>query len=486
MSLPVVVGGGQIDGLRPHRRQGEDGLPVGIVHPARMGFAGLESAQPVGLGDPQMHLREITVADADTRPRLRPRAFCLDRKLLRLDLRDEIFAHRAAGALWVHLGTLQYDGPRLDEIALFATAVSLLEQAREVKPRQGGRLVVTSPLDELFQCVLLAVGEVGGIALRHCRTACPQDAIEIGGEEGRAVGVAAMKFEQTSIELRGFEERRVEIGDRLVGFRLPGEKRVRRAERGAGGVEFEGVFRGDQAAFAGRGKFEGVADDHVPHGGPVGVGQFPRLDDRRPFSHRQALQGLSFGTAGAADRHAEPLANLADDCRQIPLGDGLQIVRPIIPIIPSIRFGAAGRPLLKPPAVHLEETPGPVGADRLQHATCFGRGLVHGTGQQNQPLGIVAGSVARFGENPRGDRAGRLGPCLVGDRPLLHAPQRLERRLWLAFRERLVDGLPGSLAWSVWSVVAAGISHGHAVASEKKSGESQDHGGGTECAPRST
>ena len=148
-----------------------------------------------------------------------------------------------------------------------------------------------------------------------------------------------------------------------------------------------------------------------------------------------------------------------------------------------MRFGAAGCPLLKPPAVHLEETPGPVGPDRLQEAAGFGWGLVHGAGQQDEPLGIVAGPVARFGENPRGDRAGRLGPCLVGDRRLLHAPQCLERRLRLAFRERLIDGLPGGRAWAVWSVVAPGISHGHAVASEKKSGESQDHGGGTEHAP---
>ena len=80
-SLPVVVGAGQIECLRPHRRQSEDLLPVGIVEPAGVWLAGLESAHPVGLCDPQMHLREIAVADADTRPRLRPRPLCLDRKL---------------------------------------------------------------------------------------------------------------------------------------------------------------------------------------------------------------------------------------------------------------------------------------------------------------------------------------------------------------------------------------------------------------------
>ena len=293
-----------------------------------------------------------------------------------------------------------------------------------------------------------------------------------------------MKFEQAAVELRGFEQRRVEIGDCLVGLRLPGEELVERAERGAGGVEFEGVFRGDQAAFAGRGKFDGVADDHVPHGGPVGVGAFSRLDDRRPLSHRQALQGFSFRTAGAADRHGEPLANLADDGRQIPLGDGLHIVRAIIPIIPSIRFGAAGRSLLKPPAVLHEEAPGPVGADRLQHAAGFRRGLVHGAGQQDQPLGIVAGPVARFGQDPRGDRPGRLRPCLVGDRCLLHAPQRLDRRLRLAFLDRLVDGLPGGRAWSGRCIVAVGSLDRHAEASEKKSAKSQEHGGGTECGDR--
>ena len=206
--LPVVVGGRQIECLRPHRRQGEDRLPIGIVDPAGVWLAGLETAHPVGICDPQMHLREIAVADANDRPRLRPRAFRLDRQLLRLDLRDEVFAHRAAGALGVRLGTLDRDGPRLDEVAIAgAAAVSLLEQAGEMEAGQRRCLVIPCPLDELLECVLLAVGKIGGVTLRHHRVACPEDAVEIGGQEGRAVGVGTMKRQQTAIELRGFEQR---------------------------------------------------------------------------------------------------------------------------------------------------------------------------------------------------------------------------------------------------------------------------------------
>ena len=107
----------------------------------------------------------------------------------------------------MRLGTLQRDGPRLDEIALIATTVSLLEQARKMEAGERRRLVVTGPLDELVERVLLAVGEIGGIALRHHCTAGPEDPVEIGGEEGRAVGVGTMKGKQTAIELRGFEQR---------------------------------------------------------------------------------------------------------------------------------------------------------------------------------------------------------------------------------------------------------------------------------------
>ena len=110
----------------------------------------------------------------------------------------------------MRFGTLQRDGPRLDEIVFTradALPDALLEQARKMEAGERRRLVIPCPLDELVERVLLAVGEIGGIALRHHCTAGPEDPVEIGGEEGRAVGVATMKGKQTAIELRGFEQR---------------------------------------------------------------------------------------------------------------------------------------------------------------------------------------------------------------------------------------------------------------------------------------
>ena len=104
--------------------------------------------------------------------------------------------------------TLDRDGPRLDEVAIAgAAAVSLLEQAGEMEAGQRRRLVIPGPLDELLECVLLAVGKMSGVTLRHHRAAGPEDPVEVGGQEGRAVGVGTMKRKQTAIELRGFEQR---------------------------------------------------------------------------------------------------------------------------------------------------------------------------------------------------------------------------------------------------------------------------------------
>ena len=143
-------------------------------------------------------------------------------------------------------------------------------------------------------------------------------------------------------------------------------------------------------------------------------------------------------------------------------------------------MSAAGRPLLKPPAVLQEETPGPIGADRLQNPAGFGWSLLHGAGEQDQSLGIVAGPVARLGQDPRGDRAGCLGPGPIGHCRLLHASQRLECRLWLALLERFVDGLPGGCPWFGGSIVGVGVGHGHGVDSEQECCEGQQDRDGAE------
>ena len=167
-----------------------------------------------------------------------------------------------------------------------------------------------------------------------------------------------MKLEHRPIELRGLKQGRVDVGDRLVVFRPPGEELFECAERWPGGVEFEGIFRSDQAAFARRRKIDRITGDHIPDRRPVGVGHFSGLDDRRPLRHRQHLQRLSFGAAGCTDGRGKSVVDFAHDRREIPRGDALEIGG----------ICAAGGPLLKPPAVILKETPGPVGPNRLQHA----------------------------------------------------------------------------------------------------------------------
>ena len=279
-----------------------------------------------------------------------------------------------------------------------------------------------------------------------------------------------MKLKQAAIEPYYFEQWRVAVGDGRFGLRLPGEKVLERTERGAGGIEFVGVFRGDQAAFAGRGKLDRVAGDDVPHGWPVGSGHRALLKDHRPFANRHTLEGGSFRSALAADRRSEPLSDLTDDRGQIPFADRSQV---------SVVRGT-GRPLLETPAVLHEKAPGPVGLNRLQHTAGFRRGLVDGGVKQDQSLRIIRCPVARLGEDSRGDRPGHLGPGPIGECSLFNPLERRGGRLWLPFLNRLVDGLPGGRPWSAGSIVTTGVVHGHPDTSGEESSEREKHGADAE------
>ena len=190
--LPVVVGGGQIERLLPYGRQGKNGLSVGIIHPPGMGFSCFEPAEPVGLGDAKVHLRQICVTDTDRRPGLGPGAFGLDRELLGIDRCDEVSAHDTARTFGVCFGPLQGDAPGCHEIAV----VVLLHEAGEVEPGQRGCLMVAGAVDERLEHRLFPVIEIGSVAKRHRCAARPEDAIEVGGQECRGVGVATMKGQQ--------------------------------------------------------------------------------------------------------------------------------------------------------------------------------------------------------------------------------------------------------------------------------------------------
>ena len=211
-------------------------------------------------------------------------------------------------------------------------------------------------------------------------------------------------------------------------------------------------------------------DNHIPDRRAVGVGHFSRLDECRPITDRQALERFPFGTVGATDGSGEVSANLADDRRQIPLGDIFQVSG----------WAAAARSLLKPPAVLQKEAPCPVGPDRLQHTAGFGRGFFESASEQNKTFGIVRGPVARLGEDPRGDGAGGFGPCPLGDRRLLDTPEAFDRRLRLPLLERLFDVLPSGSPRARRSIVAVCVRCRHTEASKKKSSEGEKHLGGPE------
>ena len=195
--LLVVVGRGQVDLPLAHGCQAEDCLSIGVVQPPRMGFSGCQPALPIGLRDPQMHRGEIPVADADRRPRRGPGSLSLDREVFGLNLRDEVFAEYAAWARGVGFGPRYRQGTRLHEIVV---AVILLQEAGEVEAGKRGGLVVARPFDEGFEGGSLTGCEIGGITTRDRRAAGPEDAVEVGGQKGRAIGVSAMKLKQAAVE----------------------------------------------------------------------------------------------------------------------------------------------------------------------------------------------------------------------------------------------------------------------------------------------
>ena len=255
----------------------------------------------------------------------------------------------------------------------------------------------------------------------------PQDSIEVGGEECRAVGVGRVECKQAPIEPCRFDERRRAVRDGRILLGLPRQELLGRAQGRRVGGEFKDILGRDHAPLSRGGKLERVAGDHVPHRRPVGIGHRAGSDERRPLGDGQFFERGGLGECGR-----EPAANLADDCGQIPRGDRREVVG----------RRRARRALREPPAVVLKKAPRPVRLNRPQHGPRLGRRRVDRGSQLDEPFRIVRRPVTRRGEHPRGDRPGRLRPGLLLHGRLLDARERLGRRLRLAFIERLLHPLP--------------------------------------------
>jgi hypothetical protein len=314
------------------------------------------------------------------------------------------------------------DLPGRDQIPL------LPHERRQMKPGQRGRLMVSGPCDKGLQCDPLPFVEVRA----HGRVRSPEDPIEVGGQKRSLVCVAPVKGKQFAKQPGRLQERRIGVGDLRIGLRFPFQKGVARPERRPVSRHREGILGVDEAAFARGGEGERVADDHVPDRRPIGVGHRPLLDDRRPVGDREFRQLVLL-----ADGDGEPAADLADDHRQIP-GSDLRN-RGWLGGVVRCAAGSAAR---KPPAIVLEKFPGPVGPDRLEHASRLRWSLLDRRRQPHDPLRIILGPVARLGDDPRGDRPGHLRPGLVDGCRLFDSPERLGGRLRLAVGECLFDPLP--------------------------------------------
>ena len=418
---PVLGGGRQVDGRCLHRRQRENGRAVGVVEPRRVWLARLEPRWPVGLGKPQVHLREVAVGDANHGPGGSPGPLGGEREFLRVDLLDEIPAELAADAGRVFLHHPCGDRPGLHEIVVLAG--DLGERVSGLRRD----LVVTGPPEEAFDRVSLPVGH-GHVACIDGGASGPKDPIEVGREEGGAVGIGRMEVEQRAVERGRLEDRRIGVGDARVVARRPGPELVWAPERRARRREFEGVFGVGEAAFTRRGKRDRVVDDDIPHGRPVGVGHGALGEQRLPLADREFLEGPA-----AIHRGGESLPDLADDRGQIPLADPCELAG----------LGPACGPLLKPPAVQLKIAPGPVGPNRLEHRPRLGGRRLDRGCESHEPLRILRRTVTRSGEHAGGDRPGHFIPCLVGHGRLLDARERLGSRLRLPVGDRLLDPLPG-------------------------------------------
>ena len=423
-------------------RLGEQRLAIGVVEPLPLRLASGHAGHPISLYDPHVCRVDVSRSDPDHGPRRSPHPLRLHDERLRLDLCDQVFTECAAWAPGVGLHALLREIMSLHEFARLAS------EACEVKPRERGGLVIPGPLDEGLERRFLLLGKV----VANRRPARPQNPVEIGGQKRRAVGIGLVKCEQVAIEPGRLDERRTAIGDGRIILRLPGEKLLGRAEGGRISCEFKDVFGLDHAPFARRGEFECVAHNHVPHRGPIGIGHRAGSNERGPLGHGKLLQRRRLGK-----RRGEPAVNLPHDRGQVPRGDRREVARRRRPRC------ALG----KPPAILLEEAPGPVRLDRLEHGLRLGRCLLDRSGQLHEPLRVVRRPVTRRREHARGDRPGSLGPRLVPRGGLLDAGKRLRGGFRLSLVECLLDLLPDRSPRPGGSVVAPCFAVPHADASQK-------------------
>jgi len=203
-------------------KRGDRG-PILVVEPGGVRLAGLEPRRPIGLGELEVHLGEVTVGDADRGPGGGPGPLRGEREFLRLDLLYEVATELSAGTVGELLNCPHGDLTGFDKVVVLAGDLS------ESLCSLGRALVVIGPREKALERIGLAVGDrhVAGID-RHARR--PEDAVEVGAEKCRTVDVGRMEVEQRSIEPGRMENRRIGVGGSLLVLGLPRPKIVGTAE----------------------------------------------------------------------------------------------------------------------------------------------------------------------------------------------------------------------------------------------------------------
>ena len=201
----LIVGRGwHVDAEGPQRRLLEQRLPVGLIKPFLLRLAGPGPGQPVGRDNPQVDLREIGITHPDHRPGLAPGALRFQRQALGLNLRQQILTQPAPGAcrMGSHRGSGQRMGPHQSlGIPLAAFQIGQMGAGKR------GHFMIVRPGEKGLQGNCLAVALCRGRVAGGQGLGGPENAVEIGGQKCRAVGIGGMRAEQVLMELERFQKR---------------------------------------------------------------------------------------------------------------------------------------------------------------------------------------------------------------------------------------------------------------------------------------
>ena len=172
--------------------QGENCLAVLDIEPRPGGLACGETFLPVRLRQPQVHPSEIAIADRDGRPGSSPGSLSGKGKFLGLNP-----GHQIAALFGPNAVRMRGDGGQRNRPCI--CRVFLSQTRSQVKPGQRRQVMVTSLLNEQPQSCLQCLLRFG-VGIGHGGATCPEQPVEVRGEEGRTVLVGSMEVEQFLIE----------------------------------------------------------------------------------------------------------------------------------------------------------------------------------------------------------------------------------------------------------------------------------------------